>query len=334
MAQNRWGGGMILNFLSFFPGVPLFFMVSGFLITDSYLNSKSLKKYAIKRILRIYPALFLNILILEFAMYIGGNMANMSISLLEYIVYFFVYIVTASSSLAHFIIGAPSGVQDIYNYTAFFSTYPSGVLWTLSVELSFYFLLPILLMLKNEKLRNMVLFAFIFLSLAISSYATKDFYTSSNIAKLLYIVVLPYFWIFAIGIFIRLYWQNIQKYFIGYGVFYLIFYLIFCLFAYKFGHIYTTYRNDLNILTVLQTIFLSFAMFSMAFSYTKMKLNRNLDLSYSFYLYHMLIVQILISFGSIGIWYLYFVVIGFTLCIAYISWIFIEKPMLKLKGKI
>ena len=30
-------------------------------------------------------------------------------------------------------------------------------------------------------------------------------------------------------------------------------------------------------------------------------------------------------------WYLYFIVIGATFCIAYLSWTYIEKPMLKFK---
>ena len=51
-----------LSWLSIIPGVPVFFFVSGFLIYGSYeksLQSKNpLKNFYVKRVLRIYPALW------------------------------------------------------------------------------------------------------------------------------------------------------------------------------------------------------------------------------------------------------------------------------------
>lgn len=326
-------GGVMFDFLALFPGVPLFFIVSGFLITDSYLNSTSLKEYFIKRGLRIYPALFVNILILEFVMYLGGNMMGNNISIAQYIIYFFTYVATAVNGIASAIVGLKG--TDIYNYTAFFHDYPSGVLWTLTVELSFYVLLPMVLFFKNNKIRNGLLLFLslisIYITFYISSYGAKEFYESSSLGKLLQILILPYFWIFGLGVFMRLYWLKIKKYFIGYGVYYLGVYLLYCVGStYVFGEL-GNYKTELNVTTIIQTIFLAFAMFSMAFSYTYIKFNRKLDLSYSTYLYHMLIVQILIGFGIIGSAYLYLVVIGATLFIAYLSWIYVEKPMLSLK---
>jgi peptidoglycan/LPS O-acetylase OafA/YrhL len=76
-----------------------------------------------------------------------------------------------------------------------------------------------------------------------------------------------------------------------------------------------------------------FTMFVLSVSNTDIKFNRKLDLSYSTYLYHMLIVQILISLNITGSGYVYFIVIGVTFAIAYLSWTYIEKPMLRLKMK-
>lgn len=44
--------------LRYFPGVPIFFFVSGFLISASWMRHPSLSGYARNRILRIYPALW------------------------------------------------------------------------------------------------------------------------------------------------------------------------------------------------------------------------------------------------------------------------------------
>lgn len=324
-------GGVMSDLLALFPGVPLFFLVSGFLITDSYLNSSNLKEYFIKRGLRIYPALFINILILEFAMYIGGNMVDNTISIIQYIIYFFSYVATATTGIASNLAGMQA--SDIYNYNGFFHNYPSGVLWTLSVELNFYLILPLMLFMKNVKLRNSILAILAIVALAISSQASKEFYETSKLHILLSISVFPYLWIFIIGMVIRLYWTKIKVYFADKGLYYLSFYLFFCLISsYFFGEL-GNYRTELYIITVLQTILMSFAMFGLAFSYTDIKFNRKLDLSYSTYLYHMLIVQILMSLNMTGKGYLYFIVIGATFVIAYLSWTYVEKPMLRLKMK-
>ena len=284
------------KFFRLFPGVPLFFLVSGFLITDSYLNSGNLKEYFIKRVLRIYPALFINILVLELAMYVGKNFND--ISVLKYAEYFVIYVVTAASGIAGFTIGIKN--DALYNYNGFFSSYPSGVLWTLSVELSFYILLPFILCIKKAVIRNLLLVFLFFASIIIPAIADENFYSASNLNKLLELICLPFLWIFIIGMVVRLYWLDIKKYLEGYGIFYILFYLIFCFIVIKFGNGLGDYKRGLQISTVFQIFLLALAMFSMAFSYTNFKIDRNIDLSYSVYLYHMLVVQILISMGFSG----------------------------------
>ena len=311
------------KFLRLFLGVPLFFLVSGFLITDSYLNSRNLKEYFIKRALRIYPALFINILVLELAMYVGKNFNG--ISLFRYVEYFILYVITACLDLADIIIGAP------YNFDGFFSSYPSGVLWTLSVELSFYILLPFFLCIKKAVIRNLLLVFLFFASIMIPAIADENFYSASNLNKLLELICLPFLWIFIIGMIVRLYWLDIKKYLDGYGLFYILFYLIFCFATIEFGIGLGDYKRGLEISTVFQIFLLALAMFSMAFSYTNFKIDRNTDLSYSVYLYHMLVVQILISLGFSGSLWLYLIVVAVTFAIACVSWNFIEKPVLKLK---
>jgi nodulation protein 10 len=107
--------------------------------------------------------------------------------------------------------------------------------------------------------------------------------------------------------------------------------LIFCFAAMEFGSGLGDYKRGLEISTVFQIFLLALVIFSMAFSYTNLKIARSTDLSYSTYLYHMLIVQILISLGFSGSLWLYLIVVAATLTIACVSWNFIEKPALKLK---
>jgi len=61
--------------------VDLFFLVSGFLVTASILNS-GVKNYVVSRVLRIYPALWVNLIIVTFVL--GGIVTTLPLS--EYLV--------------------------------------------------------------------------------------------------------------------------------------------------------------------------------------------------------------------------------------------------------
>src|SRR5260221_5801342 len=52
----------LMHLVNAFPGVPIFFVISGFLISLSYERSSSLKSYCRNRVLRIYPGLWCCIL--------------------------------------------------------------------------------------------------------------------------------------------------------------------------------------------------------------------------------------------------------------------------------
>src|SRR3954471_5017382 len=52
-----------LDVIYLFPGVPVFFIISGYLISASYERNNSIKNYARNRALRIYPGLWACILV-------------------------------------------------------------------------------------------------------------------------------------------------------------------------------------------------------------------------------------------------------------------------------
>ncbi|MEO8319367.1 MAG: acyltransferase family protein [Bradyrhizobium sp.] len=61
------------NFIYQFPGVPVFFAISGYLVFDSVLRLGSLRRFYLHRDARIYPALIFNIVLIEILLYAAGQ---------------------------------------------------------------------------------------------------------------------------------------------------------------------------------------------------------------------------------------------------------------------
>ncbi|PQA92335.1 hypothetical protein B0A69_14905 [Chryseobacterium shigense] len=137
-----------------------FFIVSGFLIARSYERSSSLKSYLKKRINRIVPAYLLVVFLctvllslvstLSFSDYFGN---------MQVYKYFF-----WNSVFMNFM--APS-LPGVFGNEAV-----NGALWTLKIEMCFYFAVPLIFLLfgKNNKYRNISLIILYFLSLAFLNY--------------------------------------------------------------------------------------------------------------------------------------------------------------------
>ncbi len=64
----------VISIIFSYRGVPIFFALSGFLVTIYWINSGfNLKKYLIARCLRIFPALWISALISYFLLIIFGK---------------------------------------------------------------------------------------------------------------------------------------------------------------------------------------------------------------------------------------------------------------------
>ena len=152
----------ILNAISFFPGVIIFFVISGFLITRSYISCSTKKiskiggivQYIKNRCFRIFPALwFAFILAVVLLLYFG-------------IIHFSSFL---NFDLWKWILGQITIFQyytpDVLR--SFGVGTPNGSLWTIPVELEFYILLPLFfLFLKsisiNTKFQVLFLFSVMF----------------------------------------------------------------------------------------------------------------------------------------------------------------------------
>lgn len=104
-------------------------MMSGFLITASYERNANLKQYALNRILRIYPALWIAFIITTVVIFNAGYLHVQNLR--EFFFWAF----------------CQTGVLQFYN-PSFLREFGVGVvngsLWTISVELQFYAIVPLL----------------------------------------------------------------------------------------------------------------------------------------------------------------------------------------------
>ena len=147
----------IFDFVNALLGVQGFFVISGFLVAKSYVNTPSLKKYFIKRAKRILPAYFFIIFLAAFGLFFFSNSSFSNYfftsDLYKYIGWNIVFMNFMQPCL-------PGLFEQNYQCAV------NGSLWTLKVEEGFYLILPIIFyLIKKTKKANLVLVSIYFMSL-------------------------------------------------------------------------------------------------------------------------------------------------------------------------
>ena len=293
--------------LYLFPGVPVFFVISGYLISASYERNNNLKNYLKNRALRIFPGLWGCILITIIVISITGvNFLNKQT--ITWLPSQLIGIIYTPGFLGHYGFGS-------YN----------GSLWTIPIELQFYILLPVCYFLLPKTKLNYgfygLLLVFIILNFV---YASSNF--NYLVTKLFRYSFLPHFYLFLTGVILQrlqIYKSNTiynkaHLWIIGYAAFSL-----------TMPHLITP-----ALFLVTKNLLLAPCIISMAYTLPNMalKLLRGNDISYGVYVYHGFILTVMIQEKMTGYENIYFI-IGLTYIVAYLSWVFIEKPFIKKKAK-
>ncbi len=306
--------------LNFFPGVPIFFFMSGFLISNSFNTSVNFKTYIFKRVVRIFPALWVCFAACLAAVLLVGYLNPSQISSYGFFYWAFAQLTFLQFYNPDFMRGYGTGVLN-------------GSLWTIVVELQFYALMPLLARLMKER-QLYVTMMVIFLC---ANYATSHPPFAYELAnKIFYVTFVPWIGLFMLGHLALDQWPRIGPFVIDKFLAWLYFYLAIvivgmCIQAY--------FSIDIsgNRLALPVTIPLSALVLSAAF--TKQELARNVlahnDVSYGIYIYHMPIINFLlyIKHDARGLDALVTMLV-FTVLFAAISWNYIEQPSLRLKSLI
>ncbi|HEX7952950.1 MAG TPA: acyltransferase, partial [Burkholderiales bacterium] len=201
-----------------FPGVPIFFVISGFLISASYERSASLKSYCRNRMLRIFPGLWCCVLSTVVVATLCG-FSFLDRKAVVWIIGQFAGAIYTPGFLKNFGVGS-------YN----------GSLWTIPVELQFYFLLPALYWLtrRTTRLRTacfcLVCLAFVAIGFAASLLFAPLSGAASEptLQKLVRYSFIPHFFLFMTGVVLHRLQAHKSRWIAGKGVYWLAAYLALC----------------------------------------------------------------------------------------------------------
>lgn len=297
-----------------------FFIISGFLITQSMMNSKNFLQYIIKRLLRIFPAFFSALIFSAFI--IGPIVSNFTFN-----EYFSMVNITEPikfiwKNLTMNIFGYSWGFLDAFNNTPFPGSV-NGSMWTLKHEVACYIVVMLLSYFYIFRNRLIMLFLAILTSALtilnlICGY--KLFSLSENfwiISDAQYNSFIILFCFFIMGSLIYVFKDKII---INYR--FLLLATIIMIFSCKAGNL------KIISLFVLPYLLIGICIITNIKSITKYG-----DFSYGMYIYAFPIQQTIVYFwaDTINLFTYCIFSIVITFIISIISWNFIEKPALSLK---
>lgn len=316
----------VIDLLWWFPGVPIFFIASGFLISMSFHTNPDLKSFFKNRFLRIFPALWVCVLV-----------SLLVVTVFGYADYFWLKgvfwqwlaaQVIAFSSLAQILGGgifSEYGTHDL-----------NGALWTLSVELQFYLLLPFLFYMIGRATSKFASLAIAFAGSLVIYLVTISYWSEGlidNRVLIAYTSVFPHLFVFLIGVMTYLYFERVKGLLVNKFGGWIAAYIAMRLVLWWAGYVeYWAVEKNVLVLLATKTL-LAGVVLSFVFSFAGLshRVLGNNDISYGVYIYHMVVINVLVEWGFVGGFLPLAIAIILTMVIGYLSWRLIEKPALSLK---
>ncbi len=294
--------------ISCFPGIPIFFIISGFLIASSF-ERQSLEDFVRNRVLRIYPALWVCLAVSIITVWVSGYFVVYPPVWREFFVWLVAQATVAQFFNPEFLRGYGVGVLN-------------GSLWTIAVEIQFYFLAPLVVLLFR---RSTVLFWIAFGTFVIINAAHAAL-PRSIVSKLIEVTFGPWFYMFMLGAALHFWWPRIRHWYEGKLHFWLAAYALIVAIEVARG-----VGAHGNTIMAPYVILLSGVIMSAAFSRPRLaqSLLKNNDISYGLYIYHMPVYNLVIYEGLPWTWEALIA----SICCALLSWILIERPVLSLKRR-
>ena len=325
----------VFHVLERLPGVPIFFFVSGLLISRSYESNSGLEDYSRNRGFRIYPALW-----------VCFALSVLSVALTGY----FRTVDASFQSVMAWIV-AQMTIYQPFN-PAFMDGYGignlNGSLWTITVELQFYVLIPILYFVLRRLPKSwfnpvlLVLIAFFMLVNVFDQRIwAREFQGTFDFArKVVDTTFLPWVYMFLIGVWVQRNFETVRNFVQGkwrVPLFLAIYVIVSYVMVDLSKNLGLPGDRGLGLLgnRIDPVSYLALVLLVMAVAYNAPnlaeKILRRNDISYGVYIYHMPVVNLLIALGIMGTAGSLLLAIVVSLALGVCSWVFVERPCLKLK---
>ncbi len=317
------GNPTLEYFVHWFQGVPVFFTISGFLISRAWERTNHWHDYAVRRGLRIYPALWVQLVVgILLAASFGAITSD----------------IATSRSFAMWVVGQSTFFQ-FYNpefLRGFGKGALNGSLWTIPVELGFYISLPLIYRTFIDRVRckqaNLGLMLLTLLSFAWWFHLAHLSLPHSNWVKLQGVTPLPHLYMFLLGVLAQRNIERLLPILENRAMLWLASFSAFMLAFNPWG------REALSasVISVFAgRLLLAMTVLSFAFSWRSLseRLLRGNDISYGVYLYHGLAINALVEAGWTGRTWHFGLVALVTVVLAEISWRLIERPVLLMSNK-
>lgn len=301
--------GGLGRFLDLFPGVPVFFYMSGMMVTASAMR-RPLKDYAEARARRIVPALWMALALALVILIAFGQVGARE----------------AQDPVFWLWVGSQLTVFQVFNpdlFRDFGVGVVNGSLWTIPVEVGFYLILPLLLFFSRKDRRiSSILFAVgALVTFAIGYYADQVRH-EILFAKLLYATPLAHFWLFALGALTYLHidrlkpliarlpwWAPLAAYIV-------------------FAYVVQPFLPGILGAGIRALLLCSCALWAGLGAPVVVGVLRGNDISYGLYVYHMLVVNTLVALGYAGVGPIV-VALAVSVVIAVLSWRYLEQIVLR-----
>lgn len=271
----------VRNLISLIPGVPVFFILSGFLLWNSLNRSDDLKQFVQKRALRLYPELWAGVLLNAVIMLL---LYGAQVQWLPFLAFQF----TQATFLQFW---TPDSLQG-YGCGA-----PNGSLWTVGVMLQCYLVLwAIHFVVKKwgkqeigAKKRCVLLTVLLLAAIADSllSIYIKGV-LPGDLGTLFGQTFIPYIWLFLIGAvlaesFDRIIAVTKRLWFVFLGL----------LVVVRWAGIDIGYSYG-----IIHSLLLGLTIVGFAYRFPKLAIRH--DISYGLYIYHMVVINAMIALGFVG----------------------------------
>jgi peptidoglycan/LPS O-acetylase OafA/YrhL len=303
-------GASVPGLIGHFPGVPAFFFVSGFLIYAAYKNAPGLR-YFQNRFLRLFPGLLLVTLGALGVVLIAHGPGDLLDHPKTYVLWFLSQITLGQAY-------NPALFRDIGVGVI------NGSLWTLTVEILFYFSVPVIVWL--EKRFGPTVLVLTVLSFAIYAVGPGLLDQRVHNGKTVYDVIaltpVPWGWMFGLGILAVKHYDVLARY-LKYLPLALVPMVVMIFFG--TGVVFGSEGNRLGLL-----YFLSYSAVVVWIAFGTPVRRLETDLSYGAYIWHMPIINLMLVLGVPNGWPIAIVA---TFLMAAASWFLIERPALHMKKR-